>query len=679
MPDPGLLYAMYLGQAGLAAALAGLLAWFYRLYGRDYLRQWAASWVAFTVYLGGAAAGFWLAIHAPGQETSRLALTFLVLASGDLQIGFLLLGASELRTGRPVTRRRTQLVLLAFFLLAVATTFVYVGLPPGSPGRSFLRIGVRALAAATAFVGTAWWVGRSPVWPAGAGRRVVAVAFTLYALEQIQYFVATLLPLAGGTGPAYVTYLGFVDFVLQAIIGLGMLVGLLEQERARVVAAANEIERLVYHDTSTDLPNRRMLVDYLTHAVARAQRTGERVALAHLDVDRFNLVNEAWSQAVGDAVLRGIGDRLRALLRETDMVAHLGGDSFAVLVTGHAGDQQLLAVTERMAQRIRQPFVLHEREIQLTASIGVARHPDHGTDAETLLRSADTAMFRAKEGGRNRTLFYQPTMNERAREKQALERALRRAIGSDELVLHFQPIVALGTGRIVSFEALLRWQHPERGLLGPSQFLPVVETIGLSDAVDQWVLRTACTEAFRWRELSRGRRPHVAVNLSAVPLQDPGLVRRIETVLADTGLPASALELEITESAAMQHAEGTLDILRGLKRLGVHISIDDFGTGYSSLSYLRTFPIDTIKIDRAFVRDLGVQENARTLIAGIIALASSMRLAVVAEGVETEVQRAILSAEGCGLLQGYLVGVPLPAAECVALMEAQPASVDRAT
>ncbi|MDB4950670.1 MAG: diguanylate cyclase/phosphodiesterase with sensor, partial [Gemmatimonadetes bacterium] len=512
-----------------------------------------------------------------------------------------------------------------------------------------LRIGFRCAVLAAGFLAAAWGATAGRGWRPGIGTRVTAAGYALLAAAEV---LPPLLP------SAYLPPLTLLSVVLQSAVALGMAAALVEESHARTSQALAEVERLAYHDTSTNLPNRRLLVDRITLEIARVRRAGGRFAIAHLDVDRFKDVNEAWSPAVGDAVLRGVGERLRGLLRDGDVLSRLGSDSFALLFTGIATDEQVTALTDRVARRIGRPFVLHEREIELTASIGVSCFPEHGADAESLLRNADAAMTRAKEAGRNRTLFYHPAMITRTGERLALEQALRRALAGDELVLHYQPIVELDTGRVVRYEALLRWPHPTRGLLGPDQFLNLIEPMGLTEALDQWVLRTACTEALHWRCGSQARPPQVAVNLSARSLQQPDLVQRIDTVLADTGLPAAALELEITETAAMEDAESTLNTLRQLKALGVHIAIDDFGTGYSSLSYLRTFPIDTIKIDRAFVRDLGVHKNATALIAGITALARSLELSVVAEGVEDERQREILHAHGCQFVQGYLMGRP---------------------
>jgi diguanylate cyclase (GGDEF)-like protein len=583
-------------------------------------------------------------VDAAGAWHPSPALAALAGAAACVGAGGLLWGALDLRAHPGAARRLPRILLPALALVGVASAFA---------PRAGVGGGVRAAVLAAGFLAAAWGADRAGTWRAGGAARLVAWAFALAAAAELAP------PLAAGRAAAP---LAVAALVLQGTVAIGTVAGLLEEAHARAGEALAEVERLAYHDTSTNLPNRRLLVDRITLEIARVRRVGGRFAIAHLDVDRFKDVNEAWSPAVGDAVLRGVGERLRGLLRDGDVLSRLGSDSFALLFTGITTDDQVLALTDRVARRIGRPFVLHEREIELTASVGVSCYPEHGADAEALLQSADAAMSRAKEAGRNRTVIYHPAMSSRTGERLALEQALRRAIAGDELVLHFQPIVELDTGRTVRYEALLRWPHPERGLLAPDQFLPLVEPMGLTEALDQWVLRTACTEALHWRRTATGRAPQVAVNLSARSLQQPDLVQRVDTVLADTGLPASALELEITETAAMEDAESTLNTLRHLKQLGVHIAIDDFGTGYSSLSYLRTFPIDTIKIDRAFVRDLGVHPNATALIAGITALARSLELNVVAEGVEDERQREILHAHGCHFVQGYLMGRPGPVA-----------------
>jgi diguanylate cyclase (GGDEF)-like protein len=597
-----------------------------------------------------------------------------------------LAAAWAFRAGAGMTSPRALHAFAAGAALAAAATFA-ASLPSLSARAAHRPRAPALLAAACAALGLAAAFARPAVAPAllaaasGAGlgiaawtvhRRAGAGGRRGWRLLAVALSVSAAVELASAVpGAALATLLAAA--IVQAAVVAALTAAMLEDAEARTGEALAEVERLAYHDTSTNLPNRRLLVDRIALEVARVRRTGGRFAIAHLDVDRFKDVNDAWSPAVGDAVLRGMGERLRGLLRDGDVLSRLGSDSFALLFTGITTDDQVLALTDRISRRIGRPFVLHEREIELTASIGVSVFPEHGHDAETLLRNADAAMSRAKDAGRNRTLFYHADMTTRTGERVALEQALRRALAGDELVLHFQPIVELATGRVVRFEALLRWPHPVRGMMSPDEFLPLIEPMGLTEALDQWVLRTACTEALHWRHLAHGRPPQVAVNLSARSLQQRDLVQRVDTVLADTGLPGSALELEITESAAMEDAESTLNTLRSLKQLGVHLAIDDFGTGYSSLSYLRTFPIDTIKIDRAFVRDLGVHPNATALIAGITALARSLGLSVVAEGLETEKQRDILQAQQCDFVQGFLYGRPMDASACAAWLSAHQA------
>ena len=651
--------AMALAEGLLAVVLAGVLFWLRRMHEPAYLSRWSAAWVAFAALVAADASWQWISANGSADSAAAVGVLLVMLVAGQLVACLLLLGAVELRDRFVLSRRRQAVAILAFIAIGLASGVAYAMLPSASSSRVVLRIGVPALSTAMALALAAWNVARSSRWPGGPGRRLVAVGLAMWSVTELARLTVVSAPLLGA--------MGYARFLLEAIVGIGMVAGILEAERQRLMAIGAELQRLSHHDNPTDLPNRRLLTEFLAVAISRAPRTDDTPAVAHLDLDQFHLVNSAWSQALGDAVLRAVGDRLRAMMREGDMLAHLTGDSFALVLLGRRPQEEKLAFLELLARRIRQPFVLHEREVHLTASIGVAFHPEHGADAETLLRAAEAAMYQAKEAGRNRTVRYEATMRTRAGERLAMERALHHAISGDEFRLHYQPIVEIDTGRIVKFEALLRWQHPERGLLGPDQFLPVIEGIGLSDALDQWVLRTACTEATRWRAAWSTQAPRVSVNLSARPLQHPDLPRRIETVLADTGFPASALELEITESAAMEDAEETLMLLRELKRSGLHLAIDDFGTGFSSLSYLRTFPIDTIKIDRAFVRDLGVQQNAVALIAGIVALGHSLGLSVVAEGVETEEQREILREQRCPLLQGFLVGRPMPAAACAEL------------
>jgi diguanylate cyclase (GGDEF)-like protein/PAS domain S-box-containing protein len=427
--------------------------------------------------------------------------------------------------------------------------------------------------------------------------------------------------------------------------------------------AEEQIKNLAYHDALTGLPNRLLFNDRLSVAVAQAHRQGYRLAIFFLDVDRFKVINDSLGHSLGDRLLQGVARRLQSSVREGDTVARLGGDEFILLLPALNRTEDVAKVAEKILDSLKLPFRLEGRELYVTASMGISLYPDDGGDAETLIKNADTAMYRAKEQGRDNYQLYTPAMNATAVERLALENSLRKALARDELELVYQPLLDLGTGRVHGVEALLRWRHPERGLLLPSEFIPLAEVTGLILPIGPWVLRTACGRARVWQDLGH---PHltVAVNLSARQFQQPDLVAQVKRALEETGLAPRCLDLEITETNAMSNAEATIHTLRELKTLGVRISIDDFGIGYSSLSYLKRLPIDTLKIDQSFVRDITSDPDDAAIATAVIALAHTLKLRVVAEGVETQEQLAFLAARHCDRMQGYLFSRPLPSQEC---------------
>jgi diguanylate cyclase (GGDEF)-like protein len=387
------------------------------------------------------------------------------------------------------------------------------------------------------------------------------------------------------------------------------------------------------------------------------------VAVFVLDLDRFKSINDSLGHRRGDGMLRLVGDRLRGSLRPGDTVARLGGDEFAVLLPAVAAERDMVRLGEKLLESLRRPFSLDGREIVTTASLGISRFPEDGASAEALLRKADVAMYQAKSLGRDGLQVYTAAMDAHALDRLSLENDLRKALAASELTLFYQPQLDAATGLVAGVEALVRWQHPVRGLLMPGDFLWIAEASGLSHPLDRWVLTTACRQVREWHD-DGVPLPRLAVNLSARPFQRPDLVERVKDVLWETGLSSSCLELEITETLAMQNAEESLTTLRGLKELGVRIAIDDFGTGYSSLSYLRNFPIDTLKIDASFIRSLTEDSSSLEIASAVIALAHSLGIRVVAEGVEQEQQWQLLRQRGCDEVQGYYFSVPLPAAEC---------------
>jgi diguanylate cyclase (GGDEF)-like protein len=412
------------------------------------------------------------------------------------------------------------------------------------------------------------------------------------------------------------------------------------------------------HDPLTGLPNRSLVLDRLDQALARSQRTGGRVTVLFADVDRFKVVNDSFGHTVGDGVLLSISERLRAAVRPHDTVGRLAGDEF-VIICEDTTDREAVDVAERVADAVAQPIVLGGRETVITASIGIA-HAEPGTRGEDMLRDSDVAMYRAKERGRSRIELFDADMRHRMVDRLEMERSLRAAIGGGELRLDYQPIVAFDGWEVIAAEALVRWDHPERGLVEPAEFIPLAEESGLILPLGRWVLGEACRQLAAWRAAGRTKL-RVTVNLSARQFADPELIAVVSEALARAQLPPDALWLEITESVLMEEVTATADTLLALKRLGVHLAVDDFGTGYSSLSYLKRFPVDMLKIDRSFIDGLGTDPEDGAIVLAIVSLAQALRLGVVAEGVEYFHQLEVLHRLGCDAVQGYLLAHPGPA------------------
>jgi diguanylate cyclase (GGDEF)-like protein/PAS domain S-box-containing protein len=420
---------------------------------------------------------------------------------------------------------------------------------------------------------------------------------------------------------------------------------------------------LAHRDPLTGLPNRRLFEDRLEIALAQAHRYRHRVALIFVDLDRFKQVNDGFGHAAGDELLRGVAERLGASVREGDTVARLGGDEFTLLLPGIHYAEDLAAISGKLVESLRKPFRLQGREVHVTASGGISLYPEDGEDAEALLKSADTAMYRAKERGRDNFQLFSLAMAEKALERRSLEDSLRQALDRQELTLHYQPCLELATGRVTGVEALLRWQRPELGVMSPKDFMALADFTGVMLSVGPWVIETACRQAREWqRRGSRGLR--LMVNLSARELQQDDLVVHVEKALAASGLAPDALQLEIPEGYAMQDLERTIATLRALRSVGVHLAIDGFGAGFTSLAHLRQLPVDTLKIDLSFVRGATTDADDASVVTAVIAVAHSLGLRVVAQGVETEAQVALLRSLACDEVQGYLWSAPVPPAEC---------------
>ena len=411
---------------------------------------------------------------------------------------------------------------------------------------------------------------------------------------------------------------------------------------------------LAERDALTGLPNRKALHERLHERLAAGSRSGMATAVLYVDLDRFKAVNDTLGHPIGDTLLRKVADRFRSALREGDLVARIGGDEFAVIQSDAPQPGAAIALATRLVDLIGRAYAVEGHMLHIGASIGVALAPADGHEGGVLLKNADLALYRAKAEGRGCFRFYEPGMDERMQARRTLEIDLRRALAMKQLRLVYQPQVDLATDRIVGFEALLRWHHPERGTVSPTDFVPLAEEIGVIVPIGEWVLRTACKQAAAWPASMA-----VSVNLSPVQFRSGKLLDTIVSALAYSGLPAERLELEITEGALLDNADDVLRALENIRALGVTIAMDDFGTGYSSLGYLQRFPFDRIKIDQSFVRDLDVHADRRAIVRAVAMLASAMGMRTIAEGVETEAELACIRAEGCDEVQGFLVGRPL--------------------
>lgn len=449
------------------------------------------------------------------------------------------------------------------------------------------------------------------------------------------------------------------------------------QRELKTVAAArartraeNRLHQMANYDQLTGLPSRRLFYEQSARLLGESGAAGG-ATLLFLDVDRFMRINNTFGYAVGDLLVRQVGSRLRDAAGEKGIVTRMGRDDFALLDAAAATHDEAQALAERVMQAFAQPFKLDGREFFLTLSIGVCCFPDDGEDVGRMLVNAENAMFLAKRAGRNNYQFYARDMNSASAERLEMETALRHAVERGELVLHYQPSVSLESGCITAVEALVRWAHPTRGMVPPDKFIPLADETGLISEVGKWVLFEACRQTKRWHDEGI-EHLKVSVNVSAVQFRQGDLTEVVAEALRQTGLPASCLDLEITETVLMQEADATIATLNALKQMGVCVSVDDFGTGYSSLAYLKRFPIDTLKIDKSFMRDVTVDSHNAAIVRTVIALARSLGLESIAEGVETREQVEFLRAEGCDRLQGYYFSKPLPAPTLVEFVRTSP-------
>jgi diguanylate cyclase (GGDEF)-like protein len=465
-------------------------------------------------------------------------------------------------------------------------------------------------------------------------------------------------------------------FVLPCFAMVG---GRLSEMRQRVrrtndelASALATIQKMATNDTLTGLPNRAFFNEALAHAIAQSQRHGRPLALFFLDLDRFKNINDTLGHSVGDRVLQEAAGRLRGAVRAADLIARLGGDEFVLLVEEFRDTAHLAEIAGKVLKAFGPSFVVGGQELALSASVGVCAYPQDGADAQALLASADIAMYRAKEDGRNRHCFYSAELNQVTGERLALEASLRHALDRGEIEVFYQPKIGFGHGRVTGVEALIRWRHPELGLLLPDKFIGIAEETGAIVPIGYWTLELVCERVRRWNE--QGMALSVAVNLCAIQFHDPDLIPRLAQILEATGAQAGMLELEITESMVMKDPDAAVAVMASLRDMGVRLSIDDFGTGHSSLGYLKRFPVHQLKVDRSFVRDLPHNGDDVAITRAVIAMAHSLRMSVVAEGVEHRQQFELLRSEGCDEFQGYYCRPPLDEAELMRFLAEERAS-----
>ena len=657
-----------LGQGVVAVALGTVLHSYYARYRHLYLAQWAWSWWAMAVYLTTSGLALLVTRTLGPVHGLRTVLSLVSVLAGYWSVAWLLVGTYQIASGNRVGRTRVRWILIGLSGFAVVTVGLFATTAGAALERLVLRVGLRGLVAGIGFVAAGvgiWWVRQRRA--GGLGPWILAVSLVAYGLDQLHTFAYTLsLVTRPGRPPSsYLVAFDHLGLVLLALIGIGMVAWLLEEEGARLEAASARIEFLASHDPLTGLPNRHLFLAELRRAVDRAAETGSRVAVLCFDLHGFKWVNESLGHRTGDVLLRKVGERLGRLTPEGGAVARLSGDEFAVLAPSIARSQQARSLATRVVEALSQAFPVDDRDLTVVAHAGFSVYPDDSTNPEALLSNATAALSATPRQGR--IVAWEGEMSLAAADGFALEGEIQRAFDRNELVLFFQPILDVETDSVVRVEALSRWQHPDRGLIDPVDFFPAVELAGLSDRLDLWALEQALAQLASCRRSGHSTL-RMAVNIAPRNLRRPDLAGEIRRLIQRAGLSPEDLEIEITEAAAIQIDGASLDVLNVLDRVGVGISLDDFGTGYSSLSYLRRLPVDVLKIDRAFVHDLGTNDQAADIIRAVITLGRDLGLTVVAEGVETDLQRRLLEEQGCHLLQGYAISPPVPGSELDGLL-----------
>lgn len=643
--------AVHSAQGALALVLAGLFFLFLHDYRQPYLRHWGLSFLALAAHSALAVAAILLASR--GDDSLAL-LAGASLAALYCQLVLLLAGVYVLAVRRLSEQRVLAMVVLAGIagagIAALDALLPTVGLdlPVRSAGRHLLPAGVAVV--------SAWVILLHATVPARSGARFLAATLVAYAIHLLASLLLDSGAVSEGWAADRLPWLGLGDLVFHAVIGTGLITWLFQQERHAATVDQTEADRLTRYDTLTRLPNRRSIRERMSAQLRVMRDTDLRAVYALVDLARFRRVNDSLGHVYGDELLRTVAARLQECLGRGSVVARLGGDEFAFFLPELRDDTEARARLVHLMEAIREPVVVAGRDIHLDCFCGYALFPDDGESVSALSRAADLAHSRARAQTARQPLRYAAGMERLADERLAMESALRRAVPDEQLRLHYQPIVDRDGG-LRGVEALVRWQHPTRGLLGPDAFLPLAATTGLVAAIDYWVLEKACRQAVNWRQ--DGLDLLLCVNLSANLFETSRLPANVGRLLRRIGLDPACLELEITEQVAMRDIEAGNAVIERLRAVGLRLALDDFGTGYSSMSWLRRLPVDRLKIDRSFIRELD-SGGGVAIVRSITELAHAIGLAVTAEGVEDEDRFRQLRMLGCDLYQGRLFGEPMP-------------------
>ncbi len=652
------LISIYLAQSLAAALLAWVFHRYWRVYARPYLGVWSTSFLALAFYLLGSAVAHFMATGGFAAHPLRTPLSAFSLILAYTHVMLVLVGVRALDVGAAPQRRLLAGVVVIAIFVGVGTALAFSADPAASGERILMRVALRNGITGLAYLTTSFLLLRTLQARQSFGRWFAGTAFAVYGAGLTLSASLIAAEVLFGAYLSWGTYLGAFDLVAKVMLGMGLVIWLLEDERARALAAREEAERVSLHDPLTGFSNRRHFAALLDQAVDRIRLKDDSLAVLIIGLDRFQAINNAYGSDVGDRVLAACADRLVSAADDS-LLGRLEGDQFTV-ATAVANSNDATRVAERLLKLLDQPYRVEPMELHVPASIGVAVFPEDGVDSERLLNNGTLALRQAKRLGGHSVQFYAPALNEQARRRLSLQIELRRALHEVQFEAEYQPLFRAVDRRLAGFETLARWRHPRLGLLQPERFVPALEEIGLLAELDMMMVEMALQQLAKWQQRTQDMTLGVSVNLCARSFQRHDLADSLQKLLERSAVPAHSLIVEITESSALDDIEASRRTLERLHRLGVKVWLDDFGTGHSSLAQLLRLPVDGLKLDRTFL-DPGADEPRQgALVAATTQLASALGMTVVAEGVETEDQAKFARDRGVDLLQGFLFGRPLP-------------------